>query len=407
MPPGGQASRAAQGLTGVIIIPVTPSGQGQWSTVTITPSDDIAALWPDLDYRDFALWGLTLSAASTGDHVAGHFDYLRFTRQISGETFLNQQIAMEAVLAPKYPAVVQQQGLEVSTLLPHLNWFGGNVAVPGSVTMTAPAYRSYLQNTVVPDIHAAGGLVSYNHPFGYDDPPELPVSQQHTLLTQLAATLLPAAGAPAALGADLLEVGYNLRQGVNLAHHVGLWDVMSRNAVFLTGNGTNDDHYGQDWPGILNNWFTSVWAASTGQADLLAALTAGRAWCGSLSKYRGSLDLLVDGSCPMGSVSVSRVATRQLAASATGIPVGGALQVLRGRVDYAGTTDPQANTKVIGSYTAAELVGGSITQPVDTSEDSFIRTQVMDGSGVVVGLSNPLWLLRSAPPGGIPVPRSA
>ncbi len=42
-----------------------------WTTVTITPSDDIAALWPDLDYRDFALWELYLNAASTGGHVAG------------------------------------------------------------------------------------------------------------------------------------------------------------------------------------------------------------------------------------------------------------------------------------------------------------------------------------------------
>ncbi len=407
VPAGKQASRTAEGLAGVIIIPVTPPGGSQWATVTVNPSDDIAALWPDLDYRDFALWGLTLSAVSTGDHVQGYFDYLRFSRTMSGETFLDQQIAMEAALAPKYRGVVQQQGLEVSTFLPHLNWFGGNVSVPGKMIMTASAYRAHLQNTVIPDIHAAGGLVSYNHPFGYNDPPELPAAQQHKLVTQVAAQLLPAAGAPAALGADLLEVGYNLRQGVNLAHHVGLWDVMSRNAVFLTGNGANDDHYGQDWQGIVNNWFTSAWAASTGQADLLGALAAGRAWCGSLSKYRGSLDLLADGSAPMGSVSVSRVATRQLTASANGVPAGGNLQILQGRVDYAGTADPQANTKVIGSYTAAELAGGSITQPVDNREDSFVRSQVVNASGVVVGLSNPVWLLRSAPPGGIPAPRSA
>ena len=27
-------------------------------------------------------------------------------------------------------------------------------------------------------------------------------------------------------------------------HHVALWDIMSRNALFFTGNGTNDDHSG-------------------------------------------------------------------------------------------------------------------------------------------------------------------
>jgi hypothetical protein len=140
---------------------------------------------------------------------------------------------------------------------------------------------------------------------------------------------------------------------------------------------------------------------------LLAALTAGRAWCGSLSGYRGSLDMLVDGSCPMGSVSVSGVTSRKLVASAAGIPAGGSLQVLQGTVDYAGTAALPANTQVIGAYSAADLASGPVTQPVDTSRGSFVRTQVPDASGAMIGLSNPVWLLRAAPPGGIPAPRAA
>jgi hypothetical protein len=268
VPPAGVAGRIANGDQGVITVPVTPAAGSQWRTVTITPAADIAALWPDQDYRDFALWGLTL-------------------------------------------------------------------------------------------------------------------------------------------GADLLEVGYKLRGGCDLAHHVALWDIMSRNAIFLTGNGTSDDHFGQDWFGMGNNWFTSAWAKSTGEADLLTALAAGRAWCASLSGYRGSLDLLVDGSVPMGSASVSTVRSRKLAATATAMLPAGSLQILRGTVDYAGTAVLAANTKVIGSYTAAQLAGGSVTQWIDTTKDRFVRTRVLDSTGTVVGLSNPVWLLRSAPPGGIPAPRRA
>lgn len=407
VPPGTSARRVANGIQGVITIPVTPaSSKNPWGTVTITPSDDIAALWPDLDYRDFGLFELTLSAASNGDMVGGYFDYLRFNRQISGEAFLQQQGEMEAVLAPKYRSVVQQQGLEVSWLLPHVNWFGGNVVIPTYSNQTSKTWTNYLHNTAIPQIHAAGGLVSYNHPYGYGDPAQLPVTQQETLLAQVAKTLLTATSS-VALGADLIEVGYNLRQGVNLAHHVALWDVMSRNGVFLTGNGTSDDHVGENWLGINNNWVTSVWAPGTRQADLLAALAAGRSWCGSLSKYRGSLDLMVDRSCPMGSVSVSKVTSRQLVASATSIPAGGSLQVLQGAVGYAGTAALAANTEVISTYTAAELAGGSVTQSVDTSKGSFVRTQVLNSSKAVVSVSNPVWLLQSAPPGGIPAPRAA
>lgn len=226
------------------------------------------------------------------------------------------------------------------------------------------------------------------------------------MLRQVAATLLPTAAAPAALGADILEVGYKTRQGVDLTHHLGLWDVLSRNAVFLTGNATSDDHAATNWRGMANNWFTSAWAASTAEADLLAALGAGRAWCASLSGYRGSMDLLVDGTCPMGSVSVSSVKSRKLAATATQIPAGGSLQVLRGTVDYAGTAAPTPNAQVVATYSAAQLATGSVTLPIDTSSSRFVRTQVRDASGTIVGASNPVWLLRSAPPGGIPRRRS-
>jgi hypothetical protein len=227
------------------------------------------------------------------------------------------------------------------------------------------------------------------------------------MLTQVAALLLPTATRPAALGADLIEVGYKTRQGVDLAHHVALWDVLSRNAVFLTGNGTSDDHAGVNWLGIANNWFTSAWSASTAEADLLAALAGGRAWCASLSGYRGSLDLLVDGSAPMGSVTVAKVASRKLVASATQIPAGGSLQILQGTVDYAGTAALAANTKVIASYPAAQLAGGSVTRSIDTSASRFVRSRVLDAAGTVIGVSNPVWLLRAAPPGGIPPRRAA
>ncbi|HEY3733779.1 MAG TPA: hypothetical protein VGL63_07665 [Streptosporangiaceae bacterium] len=406
--PSGTAGGVAQGNTGVITIPVAPGiGDAAWVTVTVTPSNDIAALWPDLDYRDFGLFGLTLSAASTGDLVDGHFDYLRFDRTISGEAFLDQQEDMGGRLAPMYPNVVQQQGLEVSWLLPHLNWFGPGVTLPQYGNTKPKGYRAFLQNTTVPQVHAAGGLMSYNHPFGSSTVPQLSRSQQDTLLAQVAALLLPSGLAPAALGCDLLEVGYQVRAGVDLAHHVALWDVMSRNAVFLTGNGTNDDHYGVNWHSGFNNWYSTAWAASTGQPDLLAAMAAGRLWCGSLSLFRGTLDLLVDGSCPMGSASVSSQTSRQLAVIATGLPKNGSVQVLQGAVDYAGSSGLSSNAQVIASYPATSFAGGSVTMPVSTSADSFVRTQVLTSSGQVVGLSNPVWLFQNTPPNGIPVPRQA
>jgi hypothetical protein len=404
--PAGANGRQAQGNEGIITIPVQPASPGAWTTITIDPSQDIASLWPDLDHRDFALWELTLSAVSTGDLVSGYFDYLRFHRGLSGSAFWQQQGSMMVALASKYPSVTQQQGLEVSWRLPHVNWFGQNVSVPSYQGVTTNGYTKFVQDTLIPQAHADGGLVSYNHPFGYTSGGPLPQPQQDAMLRKVAALLL----SDQALGCDLIEVGYEHRAGIDLGHHVGLWDVMSRNAVFLTGNGVSDDHFGLDWRGIPNNWVTSAWATSTSPADLRAAMAAGQVWCGSLSAFGSpgaGLNLLVDGSCPMGSVSLSSVRKRTLTVSASGIPAGGSVAVLQGAVDYAGTANPTPDTTVIATYPQARFVGGGgqVTLPVDTSAESFVRTEVRDAAGKTIGVSNPVWMLKKVPPGGIPAPR--
>jgi hypothetical protein len=400
--PGAPGTRSVSGLLGVVNVDVT---QGQWNSIAVTPATDIAALWPDMDSRDFGLYQLNLNAVSTGGVASGNFDYLRFTRS-SGALQLATQPEVMAAYAVSFPSVQQFQALEVSLTVPHINWFGSGVVMTDYGTITPSkqsAYQAFLQGTVIPQIHAGGGLASYNHPYGASSGKALPTSTQDQKMATLAAAML----VDNALGSDLLEVGYPLRAGVDLAHHVGLWDVLSRNAVFLTGNGTSDDHVGTDWMRSGNNWCTSVWAASKAESALLQALAAGRSWCGSLPWFRGGLDLLVDGSCPMGSVSVSALSARQLQAIATGLPTNGVLQVMQGVVDYAGTSSPTPNTSLIATYSTADLAAGSVTLQVDNSVSSFVRTQVLDSSGTVVALSNPAWLLRQAPPGGIPAPRAA
>jgi hypothetical protein len=329
VPGNGSPSYSTQGNLGVVTVPVDNS-QG-WATVTLTPSSDIARLWPELDHRDFALSSLTLSAVSTGDLASGYLDYLRLQRTLTGGEIFAQQQSIGANLAQTYPAVTQQYGLEISGGKIHCNWFGPGVTVPTyqGVAYTDKAYMKYLTQTVLPRVHQAGAIYSLNHPYGAKGGPLLPAVQQNALLQQTATTLLPTR----ALGADLLEVGYQMRGYCDLAHHLGLWDVFSRNAVFLTGNGVTDDHFGTNWLGRQgsNNWVTRAWAASTQMSALQAALSAGRAWCGDLAAFGSpgsALDMLVDGSVPMGAVSVSAVTSRRLALTVLGVPAGGSVTLL-------------------------------------------------------------------------------
>jgi len=390
------------GLRGIITVPIIA---GAWNSVVLRPTDDISALWPDMNARDFGLFDLNLTAISTGDVASGYFDFLRFSRQTGGNIpLLVQQDAMVAY-AERYAGVTQHQGLELSFGLPHFNWFGGGVFLPdyaGAGVTTNAQNKVFLREELIPNIHARGGWVSYNHPFGTGSGAPLSPAAQGDKLAATARDLL----AYRAYGADLIEVGYESRGGADLAHHLALWDILSRNGVFLTGNGVNDDHAGRSWLHMANNWITSVWAASTEQDDLLAALAAGRAWCGPLSSFRGSLDLVVDEFCPMGSVSVSQLPSRSLKLIATGLPSGGMLQVVQGVVDYAGTQDLNSRSEVTAAYSEADLFGGNTTHTISTHESCFVRTQVLDASGKVVGLSNPVWLLRALPKQKIPQQRA-
>jgi hypothetical protein len=46
-----------------------------------------------------------------------------------------------------------------------------------------------------------------------------------------------------------------------------------------------------------------------------------------------------------------------------------------------------------------------VTVPVSTTSNRFYRVQVRSSAGEIIGTGNPVWLLRQAPPSGIPAPR--
>jgi hypothetical protein len=115
--------------------------------------------------------------------------------------------------------------------------------------------------------------------------------------------------------------------------------------------------------------------------------------------------MLVDAKVAMGKVSVASVASRQLAVYAAALPKGSFVDVVRGPVDFAGS-DP--GTKVVASLPATSFAGsGTATLAIDTSTSCFVRVQVRTSAGNLVGAGNPVWLLRAAPPNGIPAARLA
>jgi hypothetical protein len=401
---GGSAaagSRQASGLTGIVTL---AAAKNEWNSLVLRPADDLSAIWPDIDGQDASLVDLYVGVGSRRSApAAGCFDFLRFSRTVVGNQPLDTQAKIMAGYAAAFPSVYQHAGLEVSLYPQHINWYGGALSLPNYGTLPiSPAASDTATRQFITDIHAAGGVASFNHPFGVEPGGSaLPVADQEAARRKVASKLI----SNRAFSADLLEAGYRQRGGVTIERHLSVWDACSRNGIFLTGNGVSDNHTGQGWASETNNFLTWAWAAGSAEADLVAALRTGRCFFGDLRRFAGTLDLTVDQACPMGSASLSQQSSRSLAIKATGIPSGGAVQLVQGVVDYAGSTAPDPVT-TSRSFPASDFLQGVKTVAVDTTTSSFARVQVVDSAGVLVACSNPVWLLRQTPPQGIPPSRT-
>jgi hypothetical protein len=213
---------------------------------------------------------------------------------------------------------------------------------------------------------------------------------------------------------DLLETGYRRRgTGTNMASietHLRLFDLMARAGRFVTATGVTDDHEGLvgSWSSRTNRFATGIWSPSLADGNVRDALLAGQAWCvevqdgGTVDR----LDIMADGIVPMGSISVQQRATREVQVTCPVVPSGGYAELVTGPVDYV-SSDLTNRTTTILFATEAQLERGTVTGAVDTSSNCFVRVQIRNTGGEIVAFSNPIWLLRSAPPGGIPALRRA
>ena len=387
----------ASGLIGNVTNPAPAAG----STLTFDLTSDVAQLWPDMVAFDnsFAMLSLVATSPRSGVvvDVSVNVRFMRTQNDSGALTALHRSII--DTYGPRHQALTTYPVTEISWADPHLIPFGVGQFWPDQSLITRDdpdsAYR-----TIVSDVNADGGIVSWNHPFGADTGPLLSATARTAKRQSVFSSMKKAQ----CLGAGILEVGYKLRGQVDIQTHFDLWDTFSRWCIFLTGNGANDDHAGMNWQALGNGFTTGIWTASVADSDLVAGLSAGRAFayhCGLFAG--GQLDLLVDGRVPMGHVSVSSAGSRSVAIFAAGLPTGSVVEVVQGRVDYTGT-DP--GTMIRTHFKAAAFSGsGVVSVQINTASSTFVRVQVRTSDGTLVGTGNPVWLLRAPPPGGIPAAR--
>ena len=382
-------------LDGLVVL---AAAMDVWTTLLLDPVADMTMLWPDIDFRDSALTSFAFAVTSRSLAPSTVVvDALRFDRVRKGSAaVLEVQRDLMAHYAPLYPTVVQHQGLEVSENTPHLNWFGDPEIWPAS----DPANTDIA--LAISTIQAAGGVASYNHPFGTSGS-NLSTDQRTKKRRALTATFVD----ERVFGADVVEVGYTGgRAGMTQSDYIAVWDVLSRNLVFATGVGVTDDHEGRDWTTQRWRHVTGVWAPDTELASLQAALRSGRAWFADLAAFNGSVDVVGAGFVPMGSVGLVDTDQATLEVSITDLPAQWRIAVISGVADEVGSTvlNPEVTSR---TFTAADLVNGVLSVKVSSVVSRFHRVVLRDAGAVVRAYSNPIWLLRSTPTATVPESRMA
>jgi hypothetical protein len=203
-----------------------------------------------------------------------------------------------------------------------------------------------------------------------------------------------------AFGAHVIEIATR----ESLRHLVRVFDVMARNALFLTGTGVTDDHDGMDWL-TGTRWVTGVWATSKSEDDLLNAIRNGRAWVFDPLYWRGELDMLVMGRARMGQAMYAAHNRLYLQLRATALPKGGWVHLVVGDADRPGMKSPRPSLTGGRTISARDFVGGHWAGHINLGRHgSYVRATVRNAAGRVVGLSNPVWMFPDRYEGTIPIP---
>jgi hypothetical protein len=188
-----------------------------------------------------------------------------------------------------------------------------------------------------------------------------------------------------AYGADAIEVGYPLRGGMTLDHHLEAWDRIGQEGIVITGLGTADTHSNRrTWKtGRPNNWTTWIWAATPAMEDLMAGIREGACVFGDPARWDGRMDLFTADGRVMGDVVVGGDERHEVTFMADGLEPGWEARLI-------------ANGGVFETVpvSASSL---QVTRPVETATTSVVRFCVHDAAGEAVVCSNPIYSYPQAP----------
>ena len=167
----------ATGLTGVVTHATPAAG----SKVTLDIPGDVAALWPDMLAADnsFAMLSMVATSPRKGSVVDVSMSVQFVRTKNDSASLIAAQKQVLATYGPRYPRLTAYASVEISRLEPHTIPFGVPQFWPDQTTITN-ANHDAAYNAIAASVRAQGGLVSWNHPFGFSAGPLLSATEQVT-----------------------------------------------------------------------------------------------------------------------------------------------------------------------------------------------------------------------------------
>ncbi len=384
---GAEGEPEREGLRYRVPIAVPP---GEWQLCRLPLTAAVAAGFPEFFARDNSLRQIYFGVeARRGARASVLFDDFRILQEHRGsETYAAQREVLDEVGATT-PYLVHLQGSEISYVQTHINEFSLDTRLPDYDRHTRaieelhrdiPAaarksFRHEISRRAIEDIHARGGLASYNHMFGATPGGAAEDEQRELVLERLVSSRV--------IGADLLEVGYRHRGGHSLEDHLWVWDQLAAHGIFVVGTGVSDSHgLGQN-PERANNMISWIYAATPTKPDLIEGMRRGRVFFGDPDLFDGTLDLVTARGARMGSIVVTQAREAVVGVEIEGLRPGYV-------VSAVGAREGPRELRSEGSS-----LRRNVTVALDRAIE-ILRIEVRDASGRAVALSNPLTFVRDA-----------
>lgn len=387
-PDADTRSVTRDGLQGIITIPVAESADGY--TVTFEPENDFARAFPDLGdlSRDNGLYGIWFGASSNRGTATVTFRRLRIDRDFTLGSAMALQRDLIDRLSSKYSGIFLAQGLELSYGL-HVNWIAGRPGAFGQRPHGRPL-TEYIRSCVNV-IRENGGAASYNHMFGALRGPLLTGAEYRAKIDKTAKQLL----ASGAYGCDILEVGYNIRGGVDLAAHLEVWDIMLAAGYRIYANGTTDNHQGimRSYQMETNQFATDIYAASPDPAVATPQLIRGRAFNSMFTRFGGRIDLSADGATMGGTTYYTTESKVPVKLTIEDAPVGTVVRAVQYGIHR--NKSEFRRRPPIRQYEISKLDVAPQTTVLDFNPaGSYVRFELIKNRQVIA-FSNPLFLRRA------------